>query len=50
MLFDFKHYNVIKEQIGEITDSSLIHFMTFGKWHSYELLYYLLSFTGKRNS
>lgn len=45
-LFNFKHYNVIKEDIGEIKNDFSDSFMTFSKWHSYELLLYILSYTG----
>ena len=45
-LFKFKHYKVIREQIGDISGCSLIHFCTFKQWHSYELLLYLLSIAG----
>ena len=45
-IFNFKHYNVIKETIEEINNDYSDSFMTFGKWHSYELLLYILSFTG----
>lgn len=45
-LFKFKHYNIIREQIGNLSGCSLIHFCTFKKWHSYELLLYFLSIAG----
>ena len=46
-LFEFKHYKVLKEYFNSISQNYTKHFMTFGKWHSYELLLYILSFTGE---
>lgn len=46
-LFNFKHYDILNRQVGVIANQSIKYFATFGEWHSYELLLYLLSFMGK---
>lgn len=48
-LFDFKHYDIIKSEIGPLQHSINKHFFTQGRWSSHELLLYLLSFSGKAN-
>jgi len=47
-LFKFKHFDKIKEHIN-VPDTNIIHFFNNRKWHSYELLLYLLFISGPGN-
>jgi hypothetical protein len=46
-IFDFKHFKIIKNEIGDIKPNQYYHFFTQARWSSHELLLYLLSCSGK---
>jgi len=46
-IFDFKHFDIIKNELGSIEPGCYYHFFTQARWSSHELLLYLLSCSGK---
>jgi hypothetical protein len=46
-IFDFKHFEIIKNEIGNIEPDKYYHFFTQARWSSHELLLYLLYCAGK---
>jgi len=46
-LFKFRKYDLLKSEIGNISDFQYKHFFTHGRWSMHELLLYLLSQTGR---
>jgi hypothetical protein len=45
-IFDFKHFDILKKEIGEINPGNYYHFFTQGRWSMHDLLLYLLFYSG----
>lgn len=45
-LFNFKHYPIIQEQLGDVTSDPYKHFFTKGRWSTHETILYLLKQSG----
>jgi len=46
-IFDFKHFDIIQNEIGDIKPNRYYHFFTQARWSSHEMLLYLLHSVGK---
>ncbi len=45
--FNFPHYKVIAQAVGDLKPGNHYHFFTWGRWSMHEMLLYLLSFAGQ---